>query len=225
MSSRPRLINVIDLEATCWEKKDLQGTIDPDSEIIEIGITTIDTVHKSMTGSKSIYVKNDLTDISEYCTNLTGISQSLLNSRGKTLEEAYDELRKDYKSEHELWSSWGFFDLLKLQEEADKLKLKFPFKHSFYLPAKALFHARYSKKRYSLINAGKKAGLPFIGAQHRASVDSWNTARLVMHCLEWTPVERPRLAKDCTCSTIPQARRCTRQCKNHVVPAATLIRI
>ncbi len=215
----PKQINVIDLETSCWDD-DADRTGKPASEIIEIGITTINMVSKTLSEPESIFVKNVETDISEYCFKLTSISQSLLNTKGVSLAEAFQILKDKYHAGHELWASWGFFDLLKLQEESERTKTDMPFKFNFWIPAKSIFYTRYPKKRYGLVTACKKSGLGFIGDLHRGADDSWNTARLLMHCLDWPAVDFSREGAKCICSSVPQARRCTRPCPNHVVPAS-----
>jgi len=215
----PKRIHVIDLETTCWDD-DEDRTGKPASEIIEIGITVIDMIKKTISQPHSIYVKNVETDISDYCSKLTGITPETLDVKGVTLAEASQILKDRYHAGHELWASWGFFDLLKLQEESERTKTDMPFKFNFWIPAKSIFYTKYPKKRYGLVTACKKAGLEFQGDLHRGSHDSWNTARLLMHCLDWPAVDFSREGAKCICSTIPQARRCTRQCPNHTVPTS-----
>ena len=221
--SSPKFINVIDLEMTCWDD-DEDRTNKPASEVIEIGVTVIDLVKQTINEPRSIFVKNQHTEISDYCTELTSITQPLLDKQGVTLPVAFKILVDEYHAGRELWSSWGYFDLKKLDEEAERYGGEMPFKYNFWIPAKAMFYTRYPRKRYSLEKACKKSGLEFQGDLHSGAHDSWNTARLLMHALNWPPVDFSREGAQCTCSSIPQARRCVRQCPNHVVPAQLHLR-
>ena len=144
MSNQFSTITVLDLEASCWEDKDHQERY---SEIIEIGVCVINTKERRIENKRSIYVLPKLLEveqliaeqklnikamvdsralqypaISEYCTELTGITKSTLLKRGKPLVEAIGELIKYYPVA-KTWMSWGDYDLTFLKKECKKINI------------------------------------------------------------------------------------------------------
>lgn len=69
-------IIIIDLEATCW-----RGEVPKDqvSEIIEIGICLLDIKTRVISKNKGILIQPERSKISPFCTDLTTITQELLD--------------------------------------------------------------------------------------------------------------------------------------------------
>lgn len=83
-------IVIIDLEATCWNDRPPRGQ---QSEIIEIGVCLMDAKTGAVLQNEGILVKPRFSTVSPFCTELTSITQHML-------EDAFDILREEYKSEH-----------------------------------------------------------------------------------------------------------------------------
>jgi inhibitor of KinA sporulation pathway (predicted exonuclease) len=78
-------IIILDLEATCWKDTAPEGQV---SEIIEIGVCILDVPSGLISQSKGILIKPKLSAVSLFCTQLTTITQDMLDNKGISLNEA-----------------------------------------------------------------------------------------------------------------------------------------
>jgi hypothetical protein len=74
-------IIVIDLESTCWEGPPPEGQV---SEIIEIGVVTLDVASLERVEKQSILIKPVKSQISEFCTKLTTLTPEHFNSAARS---------------------------------------------------------------------------------------------------------------------------------------------
>jgi inhibitor of KinA sporulation pathway (predicted exonuclease) len=86
MTAPLKKILIIDLESTCFEgmPRSEQNQI---TEIIEIGITEVNTIKKHIIRTDSWLVKPQKTAITDYCTKLTGISDLMVQEKGLSLQD------------------------------------------------------------------------------------------------------------------------------------------
>jgi inhibitor of KinA sporulation pathway (predicted exonuclease) len=170
-------IIVIDIESTCWEKP-----TDEISEIIEIGISPIDTKSGIVLDTRSILVKPEHSKVSEFCTRLTKLTQEDVDS-GISLKDACDILVSEYNSKKYIWSSYGFYDKLQFEGQCKRENIGYPFIKA-HINVKILFALKYSLKRQiGMIKALNLLGLPLIGTHHRGGDDSRNIARILSKIL------------------------------------------
>ena len=73
MAKKLDQILVIDIESTCWEETPPSGQ---ENEIIEIGICPIDIATGERLEKESILVKPERSQVSEFCTNPTTLTQA-----------------------------------------------------------------------------------------------------------------------------------------------------
>jgi inhibitor of KinA sporulation pathway (predicted exonuclease) len=173
MPKRKRNVLVVDLEATCWE----DGKYHLANEIIEIGITTVEVPTRKIIGSRSIYVRPWYEKISEFCTQLTGITQDYIDKFGTDIYRAFTILREEYDSPHSIWMSWGSWDRKLFEQECTNKHLIYPFSKQ-HINVKALFGSTRSGHGCGLGRACKILGIPFEGRPHTAIADSYNTAKV-----------------------------------------------
>ncbi|WP_338152005.1 3'-5' exonuclease [Chryseobacterium angstadtii] len=83
-------ILIIDLEATCWDERPPRGQV---SEIIEIGVCIMDASTGKISKNEGILIKPQYSKVSPFCTELTSITQKMLDDEGVMLEDALDILR------------------------------------------------------------------------------------------------------------------------------------
>src|SRR5581483_1398445 len=102
---RTNLINVVDLEATC-ERGNPRGW---QSEIIEIGICTLDLQTLELANKTSLIVRPVVSYVTPFCTELTSLTQADVDS-GMSLKEAFDRIKRDFNSKAETWASYGAYD-------------------------------------------------------------------------------------------------------------------
>jgi inhibitor of KinA sporulation pathway (predicted exonuclease) len=171
------MILVIDLELTCENPR----SEDFNAEIIEIGAawTSLDcVVHDRF--EAFVYTPSKL---SEYCTGLTGIKQSDVDS-AITLSEAMSALA-EFAQLHmfRVWGSWGQSDLNEINRNCANSGLSSPldgWEHRNLMVEFA--KGRGVKKRVGLQKALRIATVELEGAHHRALSDVINTIKLLHIC-------------------------------------------
>ena len=173
---------IIDLEATCWR----EGS-PPDGqqqEIIEIGVATIDLTTLQPLDKHSLLVTPTESTVSEFCTELTTITQEMVDRDGVSLAEACRWLRKELLAPKRLWMSWGDFDRRHVERECARKEIRYPFGPS-HMNAKTLFALSQGLPREcGMTEALDQLGFALEGTHHRGVDDAWNTARIVSHVLQ-----------------------------------------
>lgn len=170
-------ILVIDLEATCWRGNPPEGM---QSEIIEFGIAVVDFKTKALLENDSIIVKPK-SEISEFCTELTTITQDFIDEHSVSFEEACNILKTKYKSDRRIWASWGKYDFDQVNKDCKLHNVPYPFGRDHY-NLKPLFSFKNNlTKDIGVGSAIKYIGLEFEGVAHRGNDDAKNIARIVKH--------------------------------------------
>ncbi len=168
-------ILVIDIEATCWEDKNKPK--DEINEIIEIGICVVDFLNLKILSSESILVKPQKSKISKYCTDLTTITQDMVNS-GVTLSKACNLLQSKYISYRRPWLSWGEYDKNIFEKNCKEYNIKYPFGQK-YINLKNLFSVMHGLGgELGMSKAINYLGKPLLGTHHRGVDDAINIAEI-----------------------------------------------
>lgn len=168
-------ILIIDLEATCWRGPVPEGM---QSEIIEIGIAVVDLKTKELLETDSIIVKPKTSTISEFCTELTTITQEMIDEQGVSFEEACKILTNKFKSNRRLWASWGKYDYNQIQNDCKLNKVDFPMGRDYY-NLKPLFSIKHSLGHdLGVATALEHLEMEFEGTHHRGIDDAKNIARI-----------------------------------------------
>lgn len=171
------MLNVVDVEATCWESG---PPADEVSEIIEIGLTTVDLVSGERTGRHRVVVRPARSLVSGFCTGLTGISQAEADT-GISFAQACELLAGDFQAATSSWASWGEYDRRQFLRQCQATGARYPFGDT-HVNAKAVFATAYGLRRQpGMAAALKLAGLPLEGRHHRGEDDAWNIAALILH--------------------------------------------
>ncbi|SEP03446.1 Inhibitor of the KinA pathway to sporulation, predicted exonuclease [Actinacidiphila rubida] len=188
------LLNVVDVEATCWEGEPPAGSV---SEIIEIGLTVIDTSTKTRLSRDSVLVRPQHSAVSGFCTELTSLTQAEVD-RGVTFAEACRLLAEEFATARRPWASWGGYDRRQFARQCRAEGVPYPFGDPGAYPhtnAKAVFAAAYGLRRQpGMKQALEIAGLPLDGRHHRGVDDAWNIAGLVLDLVgrgAWPGTGRP----------------------------------
>lgn len=171
MTSQNRML-IVDVESTCWEAKPPPGQ---QSEIIEIGICALDWGTLQISQEASILVKPARSRVSPFCTQLTSLTQELVD-QGVTFAEACARLETDYASNSVMWGSWGVYDLRMFQDQCASFGVPYPF-GAQHLNIKKLFGERVNKKKQvGMAQALNVINLPLKGSHHRGGDDAHNIA-------------------------------------------------
>ncbi|PYE53932.1 3'-5' exonuclease [Deinococcus yavapaiensis] len=157
-----RSLNVVDVEATCWQDEAPSGQV---SEIIEIGLTVVDLHERRRASKHRLLVKPTRSDVSEFCTHLTGLTREEVD-RGMSFADACRTLRSEFHA-----------------DSCATRGVPYPFS-SRHTNAKATYAAFGMKKRLGMAQALQHAELPLEGRHHRGEDDAWNIAALVLRLVE-----------------------------------------
>lgn len=153
------------------------------SEIIEIGLCSIDLKTLTRTEKHSILVKPVQSEISEFCTSLTTLTPNMFAEAG-SLAAAVKTLKDEFRSKDRLWASWGDYDRRQFERVCKDQNVGYPFGPS-HLNVKSLFAAAVgSAREMGLDCAYKRLGLEMEGTHHRGDDDAWNIAGILCRLLK-----------------------------------------
>ncbi|WP_037369910.1 3'-5' exonuclease [Amycolatopsis orientalis] len=180
------LLNVVDVEATCWDKQPPPGQV---SEIVEIGLTVVDLRAGERVAKHRILVRPARSEVSPFCTELTGLTQAEVRG-GLSFREACRALVTRHRTAELPWASWGDYDRNQFARQCRDSGIEYPFAGR-HTNAKAAFAAAYRlRRRQGMAQALAVAGLPLEGRHHRGDDDAWNIAALVLEVAKrgaWPP--------------------------------------
>ncbi|MGW8949564.1 exonuclease domain-containing protein [Streptomyces sp. NPDC055709] len=170
------LLNVVDVEATCWEGQPPPGAV---SEIIEIGLTVVDLYTRERVARHRILVRPARSEVSAFCTELTGLGQAEVDT-GVGFAEACRTLAAEHRAGARPWASWGDYDRHQFTRQCAATGTAYPFGRR-HTNAKAVFTDSHGlRKRPGMAQALRIAGLPLEGRHHSGEDDAWNIAALVL---------------------------------------------
>jgi inhibitor of KinA sporulation pathway (predicted exonuclease) len=171
---------IVDVEATCWEGP---APEDQESEIIEIGLCTLDVASGERLEKRSLLVKPQRSRVSPFCTELTSITQ-LMVDHGMSFMKACTILRQEYASKERVWASYGDYDRRVFERQCREFQVEYPFgvRHLNIKTLFALVHAtRYEP---GMAEALRIMQLPLEGTHHRGGDDAWNIAGILSALLK-----------------------------------------
>ena len=170
------LINVIDIEATCWDYPAPEKI----ATTIEIGITVVEMDTIKINNSTSVYISVDSDQISSFCTQLTGITPELIAAEGIPFMEAINLLKRTHRIHNRPWISWGDYDINQLRRDCEKNNLIY--EKVFYprhANLKLWFSLMYGlTKELSVGKALEYINSPFEGSPHSGKDDAYNIAKI-----------------------------------------------
>jgi inhibitor of KinA sporulation pathway (predicted exonuclease) len=166
-------IAFFDLEMCCWENNKKIG------EIIEIGLSIVDVEKKEIVKTGQYYVKPQNDTVSDFCTNLTGITPALIKKQGRPLNEVLKSVIKNFGGKNRVYSAWGRDDIV-LFNECQSKNIELPF--SEFLNLGTVYRLKYNRSNQStsLQDTLKIHNIEFEGNAHSGLVDSYNLAKLYL---------------------------------------------
>jgi inhibitor of KinA sporulation pathway (predicted exonuclease) len=166
---------VVDLEATCWENDPPDGQ---ESEIIEIGICTVDIRTGERLDRESVLVRPERSQVSLFCTQLTTLTQAQVDG-GLSFAEACQHLRAQYQTRERVWASYGDYDRRLFQRQCLDRGVPYPFGHTHVNIKNLVALIQGLPREVGLVHAIGIMGLPLEGTHHRGVDDAWNAALLI----------------------------------------------
>jgi inhibitor of KinA sporulation pathway (predicted exonuclease) len=162
----------IDTEQNCWAGSPPPGMR---QDIIEIGVVEMDLQALEITRENSYFVRPKRWEISELCTDLTGITKDDIQ-RARPFPDVIDSLTQEFTPSKALCCAWGH-DASLIASTCQTHGLKTPLRYR--LDLSQLFQWLFlSKQTPSLQHAVEMLGMEFDGVPHGALVDARNTARV-----------------------------------------------
>lgn len=196
MAKKLDQILVIDVEATCWEGSPPPGQ---ESEIIEIGICTLDVASGERLDKQDILIRPERSTVSEFCTRLTTLTQEQLD-QGITFQLACNILQKQYASKQRVWASYGDYDRRQFEKQCLAFGVNYPFGPT-HINVKNLFAIALGlAAEVGMARALELMQLPLTGVHHRAGDDAWNIAGVLSKLLLQSRSAKPKL---CTEESLP----------------------
>jgi inhibitor of KinA sporulation pathway (predicted exonuclease) len=174
-------ILVIDIEATCWNNGDRPDN--ETSDIIEIGICPLDVQSRERVKKHSILVKPERSTVSLFCTELTTLTQEIVD-QGVSFAEACNILTKQFDSQQRVWASYGDYDRNQFQLQCQEMRVNYPFGTRHINVKTLLAIALGLPKEVEILQALKLLNLSLEGTLHRGGDDAWNIAQ-ILACLLW----------------------------------------
>lgn len=174
------VVVIVDLESTCWENE--KAPSGERSEIIEIGVCTLDIKSLERANKRSLLVKPIESQVSPFCTELTTITPEMIEDNGMDFAEASSILKNEYQTEDRLWVSWGNYDRRMFIEQCQRRDIPYPFSDN-HCNLKNLF-ANFYGQRMGMETALKTIGQDLEGTHHRGDDDAWNIAVILAHLLQ-----------------------------------------
>lgn len=174
-------IIIIDLEATCWKGQIPEGEV---NEIIEIGLSVLDTATGEISKNQGILIKPQRSTVSPFCTELTTITQELLDKEGLLFEEAIEKLTDEYNPDLYTWASYGQYDLNMLNRQCKSFGVANPMGKD-HINVKVLFaETKGLSKPTGMNGALHILDIPLEGTHHRGVDDAKNIAKILHWCLK-----------------------------------------
>ncbi|MGK7924033.1 MAG: exonuclease domain-containing protein [Spirulina sp.] len=167
---------VIDIEATCWKKS---PPPEQENEIIEVGIAPIDLTTRKIEEKVSILVKPQCSTVSEFCTELTTLTQEQVD-KGVAFADACLRLRKEYLSENRVWASYGDYDRRMFEKQCKARGVRYPFGVRHINVKTLLAIARGLPREVGMARALEILDLPLEGTHHRGHDDAANIAKILL---------------------------------------------
>ncbi len=172
------IVNVIDLEAICWEDGAPAGM---QCEIIEVGIVELDVTSGAIGRKTSMIVKPERSGVSKYCTQVTGITPAQA-AAGNPIDIACLRLRKEFAGRERLWASWGDFDRAQIERQCNEYGVPYPLSRA-HINILALANAKWRRRFDSVPDALALIEEKFEGRLHSGADDAFNEAKVLRSLL------------------------------------------
>jgi inhibitor of KinA sporulation pathway (predicted exonuclease) len=172
---------IVDLEATCCDKKTIKRR---EMEIIEIGAVMVEAIDLTIVSEFQTFIKPVRHAIlTKFCQELTSIAQEQVD-RAFTYQQAIANFQQWlYQYPNFIFGSWGDYDRQQFEQDSKFHKISYPIS-SEHINLKQLFTDNQGlSKRYGMAQALALAGIELIGTHHRGIDDARNIARLLPYIL------------------------------------------
>lgn len=176
------VVNVLDTELTCYP--DNVFPAGEQKEIIQIGLCMVDLRSLQVLQRLSIPVVPVRSQVSQYCTELTGWTSAKLKRQGVPFAEACRRLRDCYASVNRLVVTDSDAELEPFRTQCQLDGIENPFGLSVLNVSTMYTLLTNGRRNARLPQKLETFGMQFEGKEHRADVDAYNIARLFIHLVK-----------------------------------------
>jgi inhibitor of KinA sporulation pathway (predicted exonuclease) len=172
-------ILVVDLEATCWQGPPPPGE---DHEVIEIGNAVLHVGDLHVEPGPEILVRPTRSSVSPFCTELTSITQAMLDERGLPFAEAIAALEAAQGGLRAVvWASYGNYDRRVLTGECERHGVAFPLSDTHMNVKRLVALMGAWKRETGMLRAMRRLGLEPTpgGTHHRGNDDAVEIGRML----------------------------------------------
>ena len=174
-------ILVVDLEATCSDRKEIPRH---EMEIIEIGAVMVETAELKPVDEWQTFIKPVRhPELTQYCKQLTSITQQQV--KGAPLYPKAIASFQKWLSEYDsyVFGSWGDYDRKQFIKDSKYHKLPYPFDTEHINLKKLFSQSQKVHRNYGMKQALEEAGINLEGRHHRGIDDARNVAALLPYIL------------------------------------------
>ncbi|MDP2564302.1 exonuclease domain-containing protein [Pseudoalteromonas marina] len=173
-------ILVLDTELTCFETSADSLEKGP-YEIIQFGMALVNLDNLEILKSGSYFVNNERHEVSSFCTNLTGITQSMLYKQGLPLGHVSELLRERWgvASKKTQVVCWGD-EPAWMRPDFDIKCVDYPFRDNLLDLAHYHKFGKPFQKGLKLLDVAAEYGVEVERPIHNAKNDAITTARLLI---------------------------------------------
>lgn len=166
---------VLDLEATCWERRDQSP-----NEIIEIGAVCINNKGQAVDEFVTFVRPKVHPQLSDFCTQLTSITQARVDAAPRFPEalEAFQDWIASFDSDYWL-CSWGFYDRSQFEKDCRLYGLPTDWLEQ-HISLKHQYGDIKNMRPPGMQGALKLENMRLDGTHHRGIDDARNIAKIFM---------------------------------------------
>lgn len=165
---------VFDLEATCWDQWEKK-----DNETIEIGAIMINENKQIISEFEQFIRPTKYPILSEFCKNLTTISQEEVNN-APFFPEAIENFKTwiDISNQAYILCSWGFYDRKQFESDCQLHNLDVSWIQNHISLKHQHGKIKNLKRNIGMHNALELEGFKLDGTHHRGIDDSKNITKI-----------------------------------------------
>lgn len=173
----------VDFEMTCPDD-DAPLTVPFEPEIIEMGVVELDLQSLELGRRDSYYVKNEYSPVTTRCTELTGITQRILDKQGRPWSEVCASFSKKYGPGNKAWVAWGS-DKEAVDRDCLRKNVRSPFSEAFFNMGLEFSQTTGFGRSVGLHDALRILGEQPTTKHHRAVNDAIEAARVDIIRINW----------------------------------------
>lgn len=182
-------IVIVDIETTCLNDSGYHPEQTKQKpflrEVIEVGICLVNLTTLEIEDLQQIFVRPMESKITEFCTELTGITNATIQKSGIAFEDTCNIIKRSpYKTTKRAWLSCGDFDRNQFYNQCQREDIFYPFGPT-HINLKPLFAIANSlNKETGMMGMLKKYNIPLEGRHHCGVDDVKNIGKIFIHLIK-----------------------------------------